>query len=310
MADGGARRRPLVIAAVLLVSLLAVATYAALASALELYPYFVGTPPAEVPGRALTAADRALAIDSTLTEAHVALTWVHAHDGRWDAANTEFRRALAFAPRDPVAHFSYGRFLLLRGDANEAFAHFRNALDIEPASSVTSAWISYAFLLQGKPDSALAESARAIQLDSTLQPTANLGALVNLKLMRDSVARRLIQAAEGSMSNAPYVYARLGDTASPQRLLRALDATKPPPWYRHVVRATAALGVRDTARALDALERSSSETGSLRILYQPVRDAMYDPLRATARFARLVRQADLDVNGMPVAMSRGSTHLR
>ena len=281
--------------------------YAALATALELYPYFVGVPPATVRDRALGAARRALVLDSTLAEAHTALAWVHAHDGRWDAANEEFRHAQLLAPRDPVVHFNYGRFLLLRGDVTEASEHFKEALAIEPASSVTSAWISYTFLIQGKPDSALAQSARAVQLDSTLMPTINYAALVNLTLRRDSVARRLLKVAGlGGMSIAPYVYASLGDTASAQRLVRAMDAKNPPPWFRHAARAAAALGARDTGRALDALERSSSETGSLWIVYQPIRGPMYDPLRATSRFAALTRQAGLDVNGLRVGMSSGT----
>ena len=282
--------------------------YASLATGLELSPYFVGMPPAQVRDRALRAAHRALELDSTLAEAHTALGWVHAHDGRWNSADAEFRRALVMTPRDPTAHFSYGRYLILRGEADNASAHFKDALATDPASSVTSAWLSYAFLLQGKPDSALALSARAVQLDSTLLPTVNLGALVNLHLNRDSVARRLLMVAKsGGMSIAPYIYARLGDTATAQRLVRALDATKPPPWFRHVVRATAALGVRDTARALDALEQSASETGSLWIVYQSVRDAMYDPVRATSRFAALTRQAGLDVKGLPALTSRPAT---
>ena len=282
--------------------------FASLATALELAPYFVGVPPAQVRDRALHAAHRALELDSTLAEAHTALGWVHAHDGQWNSADTEFRRAVRIAPNDPTAQFSYGRYLILRGEADNASAHFKNALAADPASSVASAWLSYAFLLQGKRDSALALSARAVQLDSTLLPTVNLGALVNLHLNRDSVARRLLMAAtSGGMSIAPYIYARLGDTAAAQRLLRAIDATKPPPWYRHVVKATAALGVRDTARALDALEQSARETGSLWTVYQSVRDAMYDPVRATPRFAALARQAGLDVNGNSAPTSQPAT---
>jgi tetratricopeptide (TPR) repeat protein/tRNA A-37 threonylcarbamoyl transferase component Bud32 len=276
--------------------------YAALATALELYPYFVGTPPSEVRERALDAARRALAVDSTLAEAHTALAWVHAHDGEWEAATAEFRRAVALSPRDATARSNYGRFLINRGEANEAFAQLEQALAADPASSLNSAWLSYAFLLRGNPDSALAESARAVQLDSTLLPTRNLGALVNLSLGRDSVARRLMVAAVrvGEMSNAAYVDARVGDPTAAQRLVDAMDAAQRRPWFRHVARATIALAARDTAGALGALERSSRETGAMWTLYLPVRDIAYDPVRATSRFAALARQAGLDVNGIAI----------
>jgi tetratricopeptide (TPR) repeat protein len=278
--------------------------YAALATALELYPYFVGTPPSEVRDRAVEAARHALALDSMLAEPHTALGWVHAHRGVWDSAHAEFRRAIQLSPRDAAAHFNYGRFLLVRGEANDAVAQLEDALIADPTSSLNSAWIAYAFLLQGKADSALAESARAVQLDSTLLPTRNLGALVNLGLGRDSVARRLMAVAGpvGDMSLASYVYARLGDTANVRRLVRALDAVEPRPWFRDVALATVALAEGDTSRALDALERSWKGTGSMWFVYLPVRDAAFDPVRATSRFAALARRAGLDVNGIPTPL--------
>jgi hypothetical protein len=41
-------------------------TYAALATTLEYYPYFLGAPPAEVRDRAMNAANRALELDSAI----------------------------------------------------------------------------------------------------------------------------------------------------------------------------------------------------------------------------------------------------
>jgi serine/threonine protein kinase/Tfp pilus assembly protein PilF len=280
------------------------AAYAALATSLELYPYFVGTPPAEVRDRAVHAARHALALDSTLAEPHTALGWVYAHDGDWDSAHAEFRHAILLSPRDPVMHFNYGRFLINRGEAEEAMAHFEQALTADRTSPLYSAWISYAFFLQGKRDSALAESARAVQLDSALMPTRNLGAYVNLGFGRDSVARHLMAIAgpAGEMSTAAYVYAKLGDTANAWRLVRAMDA-KPRPWFRYAARASLALGARDTAGALGALEQSSRESGSMWIYYIPLRDAAFDPVRATSRFAALARRAGLDANGIPTARS-------
>jgi hypothetical protein len=37
-------------------------------------------------------------------------------------------------------------------------------------------------------------------------------------------------------------------------------------------------------------------------VYLPVRDAAFDPVRATSRFAALARRAGLDVNGIPTPL--------
>jgi serine/threonine protein kinase len=310
--------RPIIVAALVLISLSAIAAYATPrirgfahgstakamhasqttaagttnAAALDLY--VVGRELIKRRGSGINQSvrnfERAIALDSTF--------------GDWHSAHAEFRHAILLSPRDPVMHFNYGRFLINRGEAEEAMAHFEQALTADRTSPLYSAWISYAFFLQGKRDSALAESARAVQLDSALMPTRNLGAYVNLGFGRDSVARHLMAIAgpAGEMSTAAYVYAKLGDTANAWRLVRAMDA-KPRPWFRYAARASLALGARDTAGALGALEQSSRESGSMWIYYIPLRDAAFDPVRATSRFAALARRAGLDANGIPTARS-------
>jgi eukaryotic-like serine/threonine-protein kinase len=77
-------------------------------------------------------------------------------------------------------------------------------------------------------------------------------------------------------------------------LIRAIDAAEPQPWFIDAARATVMLAMRDTAGALTSLERSSSTTGWMWSEYLPASDPAYDPVRKSARFAALVRQAGLD----------------
>ncbi|MBW8839351.1 MAG: hypothetical protein JF602_05795, partial [Gemmatimonadetes bacterium] len=60
--------------------------YAALATALQLYPYFGGTRPEDVKDSTIATANRALALDSALADHHVALGTAYAHAGRWAEA--------------------------------------------------------------------------------------------------------------------------------------------------------------------------------------------------------------------------------
>jgi lipopolysaccharide biosynthesis regulator YciM len=247
--------------------------------------------------RVTDAARRALALDSTLADAHAALGSAHAHAGEWGAATAEFEKAVALEPDNVPARIMYGRLLCNNGDAERALAQFAEARRGERVSSVISAWVSYCSFVEGRVDVAVMESARAVQLDSTLLPTVNLGALLNLALGNRSAARRLMAVTPpvGVMSDAPYVFASLGDTATAWRLVRAMEASRPRPWFADVARGSVFLALGDTAHALDAMERSASRSGAMWAGYLPLRDAAYDPVRQSARFRALVRQAGADV---------------
>ncbi len=271
--------------------------YAALATALQLLPYFVGDPPEQVRERTVRAARRALELDSTLADAHTALGSAYAVDGRWDDADAEFRHAVALEPDNVAARQTFARLLISRGRSDDAFEQLDRARQVERLSPLVSGWLAYAFFVTGHPDSALAQSGRAIQLDSTLLPATNLGALINLAAGRPDVARRLMAnpPPPGVMSNAPYVAAKLGDTAAATRMLNAMEASSPRPWFTDVARASVFLALGDSANALTFLERSARVTGSFWIVYLPLEDPAYDILRPSSRFAALLRGAGTDV---------------
>jgi TolB-like protein/tetratricopeptide (TPR) repeat protein len=274
--------------------------YAALATALQLWPYFVGDPPDQVREPTLRAAKRALELDSTLADAHVALGSAYATSGRWEDADAEYLHAVALEPDNVAARQTFARALLSRGRTAAAFEQLDRARMLERVSPLLSAWLAYTFFVSGQRDSALAQSARAIQLDSTLLPATNLGALINLSLGRPDVARRLMAnpPLPDVMSNAPYVAAKLGDTVAANRMLNAMEANKPRPWFTDVARASVFLALGDSANALTFLERSARATGSLWIVYIPLDDPAYDILRPSPRFAALLRGTGVDVARM------------
>src|SRR4029453_15403270 len=123
----------------------------------------------------------------------------------------------------------------------------------------------------------------------------NLGSLMNIATGRPEVARRLMAVAAPvvGITNAPSVYAKLGDTAPAMGLVGQMESTKPRALFTDVQRASVLLAIGDTARALTALEQSARTAGPLWISLIPLLDPAYDPVRQSARFAALVRQAGL-----------------
>ena len=236
--------------------------YAGLSAALVLAPFFTGAPPAAMQAQVTTAARRALELDSTVAEAHTSLAIAYWFSNSRDDAAREFQRAIASDPSDAAAHFHYGRLLITEGRANEALIELNHAAKLDQLSPIISAWRAYGlFMAHGLPE-ALVEIDRAMQIDSTILPVVNFHALLNLAAGRKREALRLMSKSPvfRGMSYAPLTFAATGDTATAMEQLRSMEARRPRPWFTDVERASIMLAIGDTARALDALERSANRT--------------------------------------------------
>jgi tetratricopeptide (TPR) repeat protein len=250
-----------------------------------------------VKAQVTTTAQRALALDSTLADPHTALAMLYASTGQWEKSYAESDSAIALEPDNFEAHLTYGRNLINAGRVADALEQFAHAKNLEPVSPLLTAWISYGLYLSGRTDSAWKGIEQAMSLDSTMLPVINNGSLVSLATGHDDIARRLMAVAlpVGLMSTKPYVMAKLGDTTGALRLVSAMESNNPRPWFTDAQRATVRLAIGDSAGALDALEQSARSSGGLwEVIISPAA-AAYDPVRHTARFAALMRQAGLDV---------------
>ena len=145
--------------------------------------------------QAREAAEKALALDPQLVDAHLAMGRIQqVHDWDWAAADASFRRALELEPgsaqalrqvsaqamtlgrwseaidlankaigRDPLRPNSYsnlGNALLAANRDTEAEAAFRKALELDPDGASRHRTIGLALLLRGKTDAALQEMQR------------------------------------------------------------------------------------------------------------------------------------------------------
>ncbi|HEV8218038.1 MAG TPA: protein kinase [Gemmatimonadaceae bacterium] len=277
--------------------------YAGLASALEVLPNFAETTFAEVHDAAVGAARRALKLDSTLAEAQTALALASMHAFRWAEADSQFKRAIALDPRDPTAHFHYGRYLVYVGRFGGAIEQFDRAKRLDPTSPVIGGWLARILLAVGRRAEAVTEIDRALELDSMSVPVAFMGAEVAVARGQRERARRLTDVAwrpQGVPRPAPWpgsaalVYAELGDTGMVRTILDHITRTRPSRAFGHSMTALAALAAHDTARALDEMERAQGAHEfwpSAPILGLPE----VDQLRGSARFAALVGKAGLDV---------------
>ena len=173
-------------------------------------PDYAPAATAESETRALAAADRALALDSTMAEAHAVRGLVHGQ--RWEnaAAAAAHARALAMEPTNPLVVFWNGVFRLrFPTRLDEAIAHMRRALELDPLSLVIGTAYGRALYQDGQLDAALAQYDRVAQIDSTYVPLASHRAAALLALGRADAAVAE-QERELALRPSPVVHARLG----------------------------------------------------------------------------------------------------
>ena len=110
--------------------------YAGLANCYNLLREYSLMPPNEAYPRAEAAANRAIALDDSLSDAHSALGFVDLY-WSWDVAGAqrEFVRALTLYPNSVNAHYWYGTYLLHLGRFSESLEEIEKAQKLDPHST-------------------------------------------------------------------------------------------------------------------------------------------------------------------------------
>jgi TolB-like protein/tRNA A-37 threonylcarbamoyl transferase component Bud32 len=240
------------------------------------------------------AAVRALRLDSTLAEAHLALANVRKMQWKWKDAEGHFLAAIANAPGDATAHQWYGTHLYSLGRVDEAVDHLVHARDLDPVSPALGTDVTYGLYVAGRDSEALTEARRTVALDTTLAISHWLTGLTLLALDRPESALLAFTTAQ-----------RFGSTpdARPElvRTYRALgrrhdaDTT-----YASLVRsyrggdsggrdmAIAAVAVGDLATALNAIRRTIERREPIITEYSLPCDPLLDSLKTQPAFTRLL----------------------
>jgi eukaryotic-like serine/threonine-protein kinase len=139
--------------------------YALMADCYYLEGYYRFAPLDAAVTNAKAAAERALLLDDTIAEAHVAMAMVQLSRGQDDAAVHSLRRALELNTNLPVAHQRYAWILTARGKLEEAIAHMKRAQGLDPLSAANSSALGILFVFARQPQEALRYCRRAAELE-------------------------------------------------------------------------------------------------------------------------------------------------
>ena len=273
--------------------------YTGLADAYNLGSFFNMEPPREAMPKAKSAAEKALAIDAELAEAHISLAYnSFTYDWDWAAATAHFDRALALDREAVLNHNYYPFYLTVAGRAEEAVNAARRAFNRDPLSASRSHTLAVQLALNGRREEAIEECRRTIGLDPNFSIAHDvLGVLLAGKGMGPEALISLQQAvtlsrgAAMSLGNLGSVHARLGQEEEARRILQQLSEASKQRYTPGLAFAMVHLGLGEHDQALRWLEKAYEERFP-RLAYLR-REAIWDPLRQDPRFQDLLRRINL-----------------
>jgi Flp pilus assembly protein TadD len=200
------------------------------------------------------AAERAVALDPLLAEAHAALGLARARSGDWELAEASFRRAIALDPNDATALTNFVMWHLnVLGRNEEALALLRRAESADPLGS--NVQLSLAWVLMSLGRFAEADGhCRRLPASHELR-TQCLGRSLEGEGRHDEAVR--LFTGDPALSRNPqtrgflgYALARSGRRDDAERMANATAFANE--------QALIFAGLGDTQRTLDALGRMSA----------------------------------------------------
>ena len=204
--------------------------------------------------------------------------------------------AITLEPNLADAHFHLGRAWMYQGRLADGVREIETARTLEPFSPVFTVWLGMTLDWLGRREQSLAEARRAWALDSSSMLVQNLGSVAFLQMGEIEAARRAASMpihANFQRGTLGFVLARTGRADAARRELRMLLDRDGSAWFDQINIAQLNIGLGDTATALTAMERAV-ERGAPFGAFVPLAAPMYDVVRASPRFAALVRRLGLD----------------
>jgi len=256
----------------------------------------------ELFSKATAAAVRALEIDPNLGEAHASLGYTYLfHSWDWTGAKRELDRAVELNPNDASAHDWLSHYSIAMRQFDASLAHSKTALEVDPLNPLRRAHMAWHFLMSRRYDDVISRGRRILQEAPGLTGVLSfLGLAYERKaLLPDAIAvfQQAVDAEHGdsaTLANLGHAYAVAGQHDRAQATLEQLLARSHREFVSPEILATVYCGLNDRERAMDWLEKAyvARVPG---LVYIGV-DAVYDPLRAEARFQALLRKLQLPAN--------------
>ena len=273
--------------------------YAALAMAFAVLPSYVQGNTDAIVAKARAAAQRAIAIDSTIAESYTALAYADLTVSQNRDADQQFRTALALDSTVATAWGWYGLLASHLADFPTAHRRIARARELEPASLIARTWDGQVYVSGRRYAAADSVADETIALDSSFSLIWAVKAEALLLQGRGADAVAILERQVAQLPpHRPtethglltYAYARTGMVAKARALLDAqrVDAGGRLPATGVLATALEELGDHEAAIALLGEAVRTHDAW----LLQYTRGERYDKLRKDPRGAALLAKSE------------------
>ncbi len=245
------------------------------------------------------AIKQALAIDPDSAEALASQGFVRFwYDWDWAGSEASLKRALELNPSLAEAHMAYAHLLYNLGRHEEAATQARQAIALDPLSPLVNT-LSASFLSQaGHREEAKRALDRALELEPdfwialhvragwALQAGDSASAIADLQLARERCGN-----CSQALAQLGPAYAAAGQRAQAEEILRDMEKRDASGYVPATSQAAIRAALGDIDGALDLLERAYEER-DVRLAFLGA-DARWKPLRQQPRFQALLRKMGL-----------------
>ena len=245
------------------------------------------------------SASRALALDPTQSEAHVALAEVRrSRDWNWEGAEDAYRRALMFNPSNEGARRLYGVFLSARRQTDAAAMMTDRACELDPlclVANTSAAWVRY---VGGHYDDVVERCRHTIDMDADFLAPHRLLAAARLQMgdvdasiqHLDSVPA--VRTDPTSLAWLAHALGVKGDRDRATHILCQLDELAQERYVSSYHRAIGHAGLGDFDATFARLSRACDERDPS--LMHLASEPRFDAIRSDARYAAVMGRLGLD----------------
>lgn len=250
--------------------------------------------PKEILPEARALVDRALALDSTVAEAHIALGLIrYQFEWNWNGADRAFKRGLELVPMVDY-RVAYANFLTAMGRFDEAIEIGRRTLELDPLSPLRYNELAFSLDFAGRDEEALDLYQESLELDPAFPQTHLVAALLyvsrgefeNALAHMEEIDRGGAQRPLRQLGYDGYVYAASGRPEKARKILSRLLKRREAEYVPASAVADVYLGLGNRAEVLRWLEAAYEERDPNLVWLKVA--PWYDSLRSDPHFQDLV----------------------
>ncbi len=255
--------------------------------------------PREAMPKAEWAAERAIALDDTLAEAHAAAAANKLlFDWDWAAAERELRRSLELNPNSAEAHDLYAYYFDVTGRLDEAMLEMKRAQELAPLTASINVDIALISYHMRRYDAAIGQYRKGSELDPDfIEVPFTLGQAYERKGMYTEAIAECQKAIAkhgrdpAIVSVLGYAYAMSGKRNEAQKIVAELTARWKQNYFPPTFVVLAYTGLGDKDQAFHWLDIAYAERDS-QLIWVNV-EPQFEPLSTDPRFAETVRRVGL-----------------